>query len=146
VTTNVNAEDVSKAIVDTEARIRQREILVARLTEMLRSRIGKVGELVEAERSVAQAQEELDQAKGWLAELRGRVALSDFDIRYTATAAASPGLGKVLAEAGTGSFSVFTWGLRALLTLAIYLAPWTLVFVSAAMGVRVWRRRFASTS
>ena len=87
VDTQVIVQDVSKDLVDTGARIRQREILVARLTEMLRGRQGRVSELVEAERSVAQAQEELDQAKGWLSELSGRVAYSDFTIAYTPTTA-----------------------------------------------------------
>ncbi|WP_163103853.1 DUF4349 domain-containing protein, partial [Acinetobacter baumannii] len=72
-----------KDLVDTSARIRQREILVARLTEMLRGRQGRVSELVEAERSVAQAQEELDRAKGWMGQLQGRVTYSDFTIAYT---------------------------------------------------------------
>ncbi|MDT8757501.1 DUF4349 domain-containing protein [Sphingomonas psychrotolerans] len=66
--TTITADDVSKDVVDTEARIRQREILVTRLTDMLRNRQGRVSELAEAERSVAVAQEELDQAKGWRRE------------------------------------------------------------------------------
>jgi len=143
VATNVAAEDVSKNIVDAEARIRQRELLVARLTEILRSRTGKVSELVEAERSVAQAQEELDQAKGWLAELRGRVAMSDFEVTYSAIAAqASPGrVGDQLGEAVQGSGANFLIGLRALLTMLIYLAPWGLLAIPFILVVRAVRRK-----
>jgi hypothetical protein len=70
----IEAEDLSKQIVDTEARMRGKEALAQRLLALLGSRQGKVGELVEAERAYAQAQEELDAARSWLAEMRGRVA------------------------------------------------------------------------
>lgn len=141
--TKQEGEDVSKSIVDTEARIRQRELLVARLTDVLRNRRGKVGELVEAERSVAQAQEELDQARGWLKELRGRVAMSQFDISYTAIApSANPGsVGAQLGDATQASAATFLIGLRALFTLAIYLLPWVLLAFPAVMWVRHLRRK-----
>jgi len=141
--TNVSAEDVSKDLVDAQARIAQRELLVTRLTEILRTHNGKVSELVEAERSVADAQEELDKAKGWLTELRGRVAMSDFEINYSAVAAsASPGnAGDQLLEAVSGSSTGFLIGLRTLLTLLIYLLPWALLAIPVALLVRAARRR-----
>ena len=142
--TKVGTEEVSKAIVDTEARIRQRELLVARLTEVLRTRSGKVSELVEAERSVAAAQEELDQARGWLRELRGRVAMSDIDIHYTAIAPTADAntIGTQLGEAGQGSAATFMLALRTMLTLAIYLLPWILVIVPTVLLLR--RRKQAA--
>lgn len=137
--THVAAEDVSKAMIDAEARIRQRELLVARMTEVLRSRTGKLSEIVEAERGVAQAQEELDQARTLLADLRGRVAMSRFDLRYAAIAPATS-MGTVstqLAEAAQGSGATFLWGVRSLATLALYLLPWALL---AGLPLLVWRR------
>lgn len=138
--TSVSAEDVSKEIVDAEARIRQRELLVARLTEILRTRSGKVAELVEAERSVAQAQEELDQTKAWLTELRGRVAMSDFEIGYEAAARQiSPEVARNdLGDATRDSGAAFLLTLRSLLMVLIYLAPWLLVFTP--VGWWLWRR------
>jgi uncharacterized MAPEG superfamily protein len=126
---NISTEEVSKAIVDTRARIAQRELLVARLTDLLRKRTGTVAELVEAERSVSQAQEELDQARGWLTELRGRVSMADFEIQYGAIAAsASPeSVGGQLGDATLGSATSFMITLRILLTMLIYLAPWALL-------------------
>lgn len=137
--TKVSTEDVSKQITDTQARIRQREMLVARLTDVLRTRKGTVAELVEAERSVAAAQEELDQARAWLAENKGRVAMSEFELRYTAIAVATSAesVGSQLGEAAVGSGATFLSGLRALFTLAIYLAPWALL----ALPVMVLLRR-----
>lgn len=142
--TSVTAEDVSKAIVDAEARIRQRELLVSRLTEILRTRRGTVGELVEAERSVAEAQEELDQTKGWLTELRGRVAMSDFEIGYSQTEtpkAEEPREGPSVLDALGGSLSGFLMTLRILLLIAIWLAPWVLIGVPVALWLRRTARR-----
>lgn len=84
---NINSDEVSKQIVDTEARIRAREELRDRLMDVLRTRKGSVKELVEAERSVAQVNEEIDQARSWLAETNGRVAFSRVDLEYTSGAA-----------------------------------------------------------
>ncbi|NIJ19002.1 hypothetical protein FHS95_000671 [Sphingomonas naasensis] len=144
VDTSITAEDVSKDMVDTEARIRQREILVARLTEMLRSRQGRVSELVEAERSVAAAQEELDQAKGWLGQLRTRVALSQFRINYVPAVAVEPSprpQSNRLADAFVTSLgAVFALG-RTLLILLILLAPWAAIGLAIALPLRRWYKR-----
>lgn len=139
----IATDEVSKQIVDTEARIRQRELLVARLTETLRTRNGKVPDLVAAERSVTQAQEELDQARGWLSELRGRVAMSEFDIRYGAIApsATTEGVGAQLGEAVQGSGAVFLIGLRFVLSLMIFLLPWIILIGLPVFALRNLRKR-----
>jgi hypothetical protein len=82
VSATIASEEVSKTIVDTEARIAAREELRDRLMEVLRTRKGSVKELVEAERSVAAVNEEIDQARSWLSETKGRVAFSRLDIDY----------------------------------------------------------------
>lgn len=81
---SITGEDLSKQIVDTEARLRARSLLRDRLMEILRTRRGTVAELVEAERSVAQVNQEIDQARSWLAEMRARVAFSQMAISYEA--------------------------------------------------------------
>jgi len=87
VSATIASEEVSKTIVDTEARIAAREELRDRLMEALRTRKGSVKELVEAERSVAAVNEEIDQARSWLSETKGRVAYSRLDIDYAPRAA-----------------------------------------------------------
>lgn len=82
VSANIQAEELSKAIVDTEARLDARTALRDRLQDVLKTRKGSVQELVEAERSVAQVNEEIDQARSWLGEMKGRVAYSRVNIRY----------------------------------------------------------------
>ena len=141
VDTAIEAEDVSKAMTDTQARIAQRTLLVERLTAVLRSRTGTVAELVEAERSVAQAQEELDQARGWLAELSTRVATSTFEVDYSTAAPATGPLGDRMADTLAQSGSVFTASLQALLLLFIAILPWLLVIVPGILLFRYLRRR-----
>jgi hypothetical protein len=139
----IATDEVSKQIVDTEARVRQRELLVARLTEVLRKREGKPADLLAAERSVTQAQEELDQAKSWLGELQGRVAMSEFDIRYGAIApsATTEGVGAQLGEAVQGSGAVFLIGLRFVLSLLIYLLPWIVLIGLPVFALRALAKR-----
>ena len=140
---NIGTEEVSKQIVDTRARIKQREMLVARLTEILRTRKGTTAELIEAERSVTAAQEELEQARAWLSELSGRVAMSNFEINYGSIAAsANPdSVAEQLSDATQGSATSFMIILRVLLTLAIYLLPWIGLAALIYLVARAVRRR-----
>lgn len=141
VETAIEAEDVSKQMVDAEVRIRQRELLVSRLTEILRTRQGSVADLVAAERAVAEAQEELDQGKAWLAELKGRVAFSTIEVGYNAQAAEAGGFGAQLGDTFADSGNLFLIGLRGLLTVLIVLAPWGLLFGPLIWLTLRWRRR-----
>jgi hypothetical protein len=139
----ITAEDVSKDLVDTQARIHQRELLIERLTEILRTRKGTVDELVEAERSVAAAQEELDQAKAWLTELQGRVAMSTIDMDYMATVAAPPveHAGNSIGETFAASGHAFIIAMGAVLRLLIFSGPWLILAAIAWWGGRrIWRR------
>ena len=79
---NISTDELSKQLVDTQARIETRTALRDRLMQVLKTRKGTVQELVEAERGVAQVNEEIDQAKSWLSEMQGRVAFSKIDISY----------------------------------------------------------------
>jgi hypothetical protein len=88
-TATIEGEDLSKALVDTEARLRARVALRDRLLEVLKTRKGSVAELVEAERGVAQVNEEIDQAHSWIAEMKGRVAFSRIEIAYESSAPAA---------------------------------------------------------
>ena len=82
VSAEISSEELSKQMVDTEARLAARTELRDRLLGVLRTRRGTVAELVEAERSVARVNEEIDQARSWLKEMEGRVAYSRVTVRY----------------------------------------------------------------
>ena len=137
---SIGSEEVSKQIVDTEARIRTREQLRDRLTEVLRTRNGSVNDLVEAERQVAAVNEEIDQARSWLAETRGRVAFSRLDIDYAPASGAS---GEFIApiESALGSVGGLLGKTIAALIILLALA---LPLLGALFGVRWILRRTAA--
>lgn len=133
---NITSDEVSKQIVDTEARIRAREQLRDRLMAVLSTRKGSVQELVEAERSVAAVNEEIDQARSWLAETRGRIEFSRVELEYSSGAApANDFLSPVEGALGSigGILGTIVAALIVLLAIALPLAG------IAAAGV--WLRR-----
>lgn len=133
----ISGEDLSKRIVDTEARLRARVVLRDRLMEVLASRRGTVTELVEAERGVAQVNEEIDQARSWLSEMKGRVAFSRLDITYESGVAPTNGfLDPVRAAIGSLG-SIFGVILATLIVLAAILGP----LLAGVFGVRHIARR-----
>jgi hypothetical protein len=139
---SIEAEDLSKQIVDTEARLRSKQALAERLMALLRTRSGPVSDLVEAERSVAAVQEEIDAAQSWLAEARGRVAMSTFEISYQADDAAGGFIAPFKTSLqGMGSF--FGQSVSLLITLIAVLLPWLVVGGGIAFGARWLRRRMS---
>lgn len=136
-----NAEDVTKQIIDTEARLRAKQALADRLMRLIQTADGKVGDLVAAEKAFADVQEELDAARSTQAALRQRVAMSDVTIDYTATEAtgiASPvtaSLRNAGVTLGTSAATLVTFGVGAL--------PWLVVLAVAIWLIRRtrWRPR-----
>jgi hypothetical protein len=139
VAATIAGEDLSKSIVDTEARLRSRVVLRDRLLEVLSTRRGTVAELVEAERSVAQVNAEIDQARSWLEEMNGRVAFSRLNIDYQSVA---PAAGSFLApiRGALGSLGTIFGSLVAVL---IVLGAIGLPALAIVLAVRRLRRRFA---
>ena len=136
---NIQGEDLSKNIVDTEARLRSRVALRDRLMEVLETRRGKIEELVEAERQVAAVSEEIDQAQSWLKEQQGRVAHSRMTLTYES---ATPG-GSFLKpiEGALGSLGSIFGVIAAVL---IVLGALALPVLAGVFGVRALRRQFAA--
>ena len=138
VTAGITGEDLSKNIVDTEARLRSRVMLRDRMMEVLRTRRGSVEELVQAERSVAQINEEIDQARSWLEEMKGRVAYARVNIDYSTHAApASDFLSPV-----SGAVASIGTILGYLLALAIVLATIAVPVGLGVIGARWAKRRW----
>lgn len=78
----ISGEDLTDDIIDTEARLEGRRVLRDRLMDVLRTRQGSVGDLVEAERGVAAVNEEIDSATQRLENMRNRVAYGSVSIIY----------------------------------------------------------------
>ena len=140
----IGAEDVSRAMVDSEARIRTRETLIRRLSALLETRSGNIEQAVQAERAINQAQEELDAARTWLAETRSRVAMSSIAISYEPSgAAATPTQRDPIARALGQAAAIGSQSVAVLLLILALALPW------GAAGLLVWylargyRRRLA---
>ncbi len=137
----ISGEDLSKRIVDTEARLRARVVLRDRLMEVLATRRGTVAELVEAERGVAQVNEEIDQARSWLSEMKGRVAFSRLEITYeSSTIGAEPAANAFMdpVRGAVGSLGgIFGVLAATLIVLAAIFGPLGAIIYGAVRG---WRR------
>lgn len=140
ISSSISGEDLSKRIVDTEARLRARTILRDRLLEVLQTRRGTVKELVEAERSVAQVNEEIDQAQSWLAEMKGRVAFSRVSIAYSSGAPVSGGFAAPVRAALAGMSGILGVLVAGLITLATIAVPLGLIGWLGWLAIRRFRR------
>lgn len=138
VSAEIASEQLSKNIVDTEARLAARTELRDRLLQVLKTRKGTVEELVEAERSVAAVNEEIDQARSWLKEMEGRVAYSKVTVHYeTGTPVTSDFLAPVTGALGSLG-TIFGYMLAILIVLGAVLVPvGGLVWGAKAMGRRM---------
>lgn len=127
ISSSITGEDLSKQMVDTEARLRARTLLRDRLMEVLASRNGKVSELVDAERSVAQVNEEIDQARSWLTEMQGRVAFSRINITYASGAPSTGGFFAPIRAAAGSVGAILGTIVAALIMVTTVLLPLGLV-------------------
>ena len=132
ISATIEGEDLSKQMVDTDARLKTRVALRDRLLEVLKTRKGTVAELVEAERGVAQVNEEIDQAKSWLQEMKGRVSFSRVVVDYQS---AGPAAGSFLApvRGAVGSLGSIFGVLAAIAIL--------MIAVGGPIGLIVWGYR-----
>lgn len=134
---NIQGEDLSRSINDTEARLRSRIVLRDRLMEVLRTRTGKIEDLVQAERQVAAVNEEIDRAQSWLREQQGRVAFSRMTLTYES---ATPGASILRpVEGALGALGTIFGGLAAVL---IVLGSLAIPLLAGALGIRALRRRY----
>lgn len=128
------AEDVTKQVIDVDARVRAKQALAERLLALIRTADGKVGDLVQAERAYAETQGELEAARGELAALRQRVRMSQVTISYGRDApggALAPVRSSFRSAGETLADSLAT-----LVTVVIAAAPWALL-----LAVLLWLRR-----
>ncbi len=131
---SINAEDITKQIIDTDARVRAKHALADRLVRLVQNGGGKVGELVEAEKAYSDTQEELDAARSNQANLRQRVAMSDVSVNYSSALATGAWSPVTLALGGVGATLAASIG--ALVTFAVAALPWILV-----LAVIIWTLR-----
>lgn len=134
--TSITGEDLSKQIVDTEARLRARILLRDRLMEILRRRSGSVAELVEAERGVAKVNEEIDQAQSWLAEMKGRVAFSKMTVEYSSGAPSAGSFFGPIQQVISSAATILGTTIAFIIGAIIFLLPWAII-----IWLSLWSRK-----
>lgn len=141
----VESEDLTRQLVDTEARMRAMETLRDRLQQLLATRSGPLEQLLQVERELARVQGELDATRSALAVMRTRVQTSKLDVTYRAAGQLAPdsALRPVTDALGQAAY-LFMSTLGALIMLLAGALPLLLVFAPLAwMGWR-WRQKRAA--
>ena len=144
---SVSGDDLTDNIIDTEAHLEGRRLLRDRLMEILRTRQGTVGDLVEAERGVAEVNEEIDAAASRLENLRGRVAFSQVAIEYDPQLGVTRlGFSRPIREAIESIGSTLGVTIAVLIYTLTALVPVTITILGLRWlwrksGLKLWRRR-----
>ncbi len=138
---STSVEDLTRQIVDTEARERALITLRDRLQSLLENEPGEIDDLLKVERELARTQGELDAAKSRLTVMRQRVDMSELTIRYVSErnpvrrSAFSP-----FFEAIGMSVEVFMTSLGALLLFIVGAAPFAIALIPVVWLIRRWWR------
>jgi hypothetical protein len=141
----IQAEDLTRQIIDLEARLKAQTTLRDRLQQLIAERPGKLADLLETERELARVQQELDSATSMMAVFRERVDLSMVSITYEARpVSVADRTFEPITRALRGALSVMVDSIAGLITLLAGLLPIILVFGGIIWFiVRRWRRRRA---
>lgn len=134
-------EDLTRQIVDTEARQRAQTSLRDRLQRLLDNRPGRLSDLLEVERELARVQAELDSLQSNLAVMRTRVAMSELTLSYQSSPKPLRGdTFRPLGDALAGFLGVVVMGFAAIITIIAGLLPFAIVLIPAVWGLLRWRR------
>ncbi|RKR00344.1 DUF4349 domain-containing protein [Maricaulis maris] len=125
-----DAEDLTAAIVDLEARLEAKQTLRTRLTTLLERPGATVEELVQVERELARLQGDIEGSQARVRAMRGRVSMSSLTVNYSSrvdpvSRSAFDPLGRALRNL-TGNFAS---GLADVLTFIAGALPWLVVIL-----------------
>jgi hypothetical protein len=138
----VQSEDLTRQIVDTEARMRALTALRDRLQELLRSRPGRLADLLEVERELARVQGEIDATQSNLAVMRTRVAMSELTLNYqSAPRPVGSDTFEPLRNALASFLGIIVAGFAAIITIIAGLIPIAVVVVPLVWLALRWRKR-----
>jgi len=139
---NTSSEDLTRQIVDTEARLRAQTALRDRLQELLRSRPGRLADLLEVERELARVQGEIDAVQSALAVMRTRVSMSELTLQYrSAPRPVGSDTFEPIRQAFANFLGIIAGGFAAIITLVAVLIPFAIVLVPLGWLLLRWRKR-----
>lgn len=137
-----DSEDLTRALVDTEARMRALSTLRDRLQQLLATRSGPLEQLLATERELARVQGELDAARSTLEVMRTRVTTSRLIIDYRAQGQLAPDSAfRPVSEALDSALTVFMSVVGALILLFAGVLPILIILIPVGWQILRWRRR-----
>lgn len=135
-------EDLTRQIVDTQAHLRAQTALRDRLEQLLRSRPGRLSDLLDVERELARVQGDIDATQSNLAVMRTRVDMSELTLSYqSAPRSVGSDTFEPLRQSFANFLGIIVIGFAAIITLIAGLLPFVIVIVPIVWGLLVWRRR-----
>ena len=138
---NVSAEDVSEEFVDLTARAANGRRLEERLVELLRTRTGKLQDVLSVERELARVREEIERIEGRLRYLKTSAQLSTLSVSLhePTPIVATQGRGPI-AAGFRAAWRNFVGVLAASIASLGYLVPIVVLGWGVIAVVRKWRR------
>lgn len=143
ITASASSEDLSREIVDTEARVRAMTTLRDRLQQLLATRSAPLDQLLQTERELARVQGDLDSTQSMLNEMRGRVATSMLTVNYEPVSQIAPDSAfRPVKAALDNALSVMMTVLGGMILILAAAIPLAVVIVPVGWLVRrLWKRR-----
>jgi hypothetical protein len=133
---STRAEDLTRQIIDTGARLEAQKTLQSRLLNLLERRDGELGELLQIEREIARVTGDIESIEAQLKTLRLRVSMSSLDINYqTKVPAFSGSRENPLGEAFGDFFYNLSAAIAAVITAFAVGLPWILLL---ALFLWIW--------
>lgn len=140
--TSVQAEDLTRQIVDTEAALRAKTTLRGRLEQLLATRNGSLSDLLETERELARVQGEIDATQSELAVMRNRIATSKLTVTYVSQGSLAPDSAmRPLNDAMHDVVKTVAVGFAVIIYLVAGLFPFLVVFGPLVWLLNKWRKK-----
>lgn len=134
------SEDLTRALIDTEAHLNAKRALRDRLQVMLATRTGDLQSALSVETELARVQGEIDAAQSQLAVMRARVDMARLTVTYQSAGVLTPDSAVTpLKDALENAFGIVMMGFAAIIWIAAFALPFAIV-----IGPIVWfwlRRR-----
>jgi hypothetical protein len=141
---NTSVEDLTRAILDTDARLKAKRVLRTRLEKLLETRNAELPDLLALERELARVQAEIESATANLKALRARVSMSVVNINYTSErVAVSRSSVSPIGAAVKDFVGIVSSGLANVIRFFGAILPWLIfVIIPGLFALRwFWRRR-----
>jgi len=143
---SVSAQDLTRQILDTDARLKAQTTLRDRLQSLLATRNAELKDLLALERELARVQGQIESATTTLAVLRKRVSMSVVDINYQSqSVAVSQSALSPIGRALKNFVGQFAYGLSSVIDFFANILPWLIFVILPGLWLlrRWWRGRKA---